>query len=236
MKRFLIIIFLLFPITVFGNNFWQQNNISKPKHYIFGYGSLVNSESRAASLKCQKSVVAARISPEFGYKRVWNYRGPGFTALGLVKTENATSINGIIYGVDESNMDILDEREKDYIRVEVPWELVESVDWMHLPKDGHLWIYVPINCYPPSPNYPLLQSYIDTCVTGFLEYSEEFAIEFLETTEGWSPYWLNDRILARRPWVHFSQYKTVDKILVKYPQKNNTFCRRMYVSEWGVVE
>jgi len=66
---------------------------------------------------------------------------------------------------------------------------------------------------PPSFQYPILQTYVDVCITGCLEYGEEFALEFIRTTFLWSPFWLNERELARRPWVHEKQYVTVDNLL-----------------------
>ena len=66
---------------------------------------------------------------------------------------------------------------------------------------------------PPSIQYPILQSYVDVVLTGCLEYGEDFAKEFIQTTFKWSPYWLNERTLARRPWVHEPQYVKIDQIL-----------------------
>jgi hypothetical protein len=40
-----------------------------------------------------------------------------------------------------------------------------------------------------------------------------FAREFIETTFLWSPFWLNERVLARRPWLHEGSYVKVDQIL-----------------------
>ena len=39
-------------------------------------------------------------------------------------------------------------------------------------------------------------------VEGALDYGETFAHELLETISDWSNFWLNDRELARRPWVY----------------------------------
>ncbi len=237
-KTIATILLILFTTTAYSNelNFWAKKNVPSPQNYIFGYGSLVNAESRAASFNCMQSVVAARISAEFGYKRVWNYKGPGFTALGLQKTDSPMSINGIIYSVHADDMSVWDQREKYYNRIELPWTFVESVDWMNLPKDGKLWVYIPKAHYLASPSHPLIQSYIDICVTGFLDYGEAFAVEFLQTTDNWSMYWLNDRLVARRPWVHFKPHTRVDNLLEQYPSKNNVFHLRSFVSEWRVQQ
>ena len=44
--------------------------------------------------------------------------------------------------------------------------------------------------------YPILQSYIDICILGCLEYGTEAAEKFVESTAGWSDaVWLNDRMV-----------------------------------------
>jgi hypothetical protein len=39
----------------------------------------------------------------------------------------------------------------------------------------------------------------------------------IATTKGWSNYWLNDRLLARRPWVEDTKYSAVDSLLKGIP-------------------
>jgi len=63
---------------------------------------------------------------------------------------------------------------------------------------------------PPSVRFPILQTYIDVVVSGCFEHGEDFAREFIETTFKWSPYWLNERELARRPWLHQAQTWTTE--------------------------
>ena len=45
------------------------------------------------------------------------------------------------------------------------------------------------------------------------EHGEEFAREFINTTFLWTPYWLNERELAHRPWLHEPNYVKIDKLL-----------------------
>jgi hypothetical protein len=54
----------------------------------------------------------------------------------------------------------------------------------------------------PSAAYPILQSYLDLVIEGGLEFGADYAREILASTVDWSAYWLNDRPLARRPWVY----------------------------------
>ena len=65
-------------------------------------------------------------------------------------------------------------------------------------------------------------------MTGGLEYGPDFAAEILETTEGWSPYWLDDRRLGRRPWVFEREWREIDALLAAHPAKaaDNTASRR----------
>ena len=130
------------------------------------------------------------------------------------------TINGVIYPVG-NDMSAFDSREKGYVRVEVPRALIEAVSWQAVPAQGTVWVYVPKaagkrpgeGLPPPDAKFPMVQSYIDIVIEGGLEYGPEFAREIIETTRDWSPYWLNDRTLARRPWVFDRQYAKVDALL-----------------------
>jgi hypothetical protein len=57
----------------------------------------------------------------------------------------------------------------------------------------------------------------DVVVEGGLENGEAFARELIETTSDWSDYWLNDRELARRPWLCDPQSAEVDRLLMSSP-------------------
>jgi hypothetical protein len=65
-----------------------------------------------------------------------------------------------------------------------------------------------------------------------LEQGKDAAVEFIKSTGGWEGPWLNDRLTARRPWVHQPQYKTIDRILED--TMPDTFRRRMLPEEMGV--
>ena len=126
----------------------------------------------------------------------------------------AQSINGVVYPVAREDLPKFDLREEGYKRVEVPLDLIESVGWERLPETGHIWIYIPDGTgKEPDASFPLLQSYIDTVIEGGLEYGEDFAQEILQTTYGWNQYWLNDRELPRRPWVHDPKAAKVDRLV-----------------------
>jgi hypothetical protein len=106
------------------------------------------------------------------------------------------------------------------------------------PGEGRFWVYVPAipgkepgaGLPPADIRFPVLESYIDVVVEGALEYGPEFAREIIVTTKGWSEYWLNDRELARRPWVFDSRSAAVDKILAAYAPD---FAERKFPEEFA---
>ncbi|WP_233833694.1 gamma-glutamylcyclotransferase family protein [Paraburkholderia sp. ZP32-5] len=225
--RSFVVVLALFSSAAYAQttDFWGTRLPDQPTQFIFGYGSLINTSSRATTAGKPIAAIPVRVAAAFGYVRSWSDRASsGFTALGLRRPfegEASMTINGVIYPVVGNDMSAFDEREKGYVRVEVPWALIEAVSWQPLPAQGTVWVYVPKaqNKAPgeglamPDARYPLVESYIDVVVEGALEYGPEFAREVIETTRDWSPYWLNDRTLARRPWVFNNQYAQVDALL-----------------------
>jgi hypothetical protein len=219
--------------------FWNKT-IKYPKNFIFGYGSIINEKSRNCTCGSSFNAIPVRISTKFGYRRCWNFHSPTakITALGLEKTnkENASTINGILYPLDEGSMKKFDEREEGYKRIKIPLKYIQKIGWECLPKHNcNIWTYVPNNNFllDASLKNPILQSYIDVCINGTLKYGEQFTIEFLETTFNWS-YWLNDRQIPRRPWIHEKNYKVIDEILSKYPSKkiDNNYKNRKLPTEY----
>jgi hypothetical protein len=198
--------------------YWHAENILQCSNYFIAYGSLVNYESRSRTVSNRNLVIPVRVSAEFGYRRVWGYKlTKKGTALGLqsVGPELADTINGVLFAASIEDMLRIDKREVDYVRVEVPWEYLESVGWLALPDHGKVWIYVPKEeeLQFPTLKEPISQAYLDVTMRGFLNLSEDFAREFVETTYGWSPYWLDDRLLARRPWIHNENWDVIDRLL-----------------------
>jgi len=230
-----------------GARDWQGVRLpDEPTQFIFGYGSLINSASRNSTAGKEVPAIPARVSAAFGYIRAWSNRSTsGFTALGLRKPapgEKASTINGVLYPVEGDDMAKYDVREQGYTRVEVPRDEIEPVSWMPLPASGRIWVYIPVEAggepdvglSPASAEFPLLQSYIDVVVEGALEYGESFANELLETTSDWSDYWLNDRELARRPWVHNPAASRVDELLMATSEAAAKMKLRLFPESYAI--
>ncbi len=206
-------------------DFWGRMLPGQPSNFIFGYGSLINTASRNATAIRPIQAIPVRVSAAFGYVRTWDDRSSsGFTALGLARPapgEQPMTINGVLFPVEGGDMTAFDARETGYARVEVPGPDIEAVSWQRLPAQGKIWVYIPelrgkppgVGLPQPNPSFPLLESYIDVVIEGGLEYGPGFAREIIETTTGWSRYWLNDRELGRRPWVFDKSYSAVDGLL-----------------------
>lgn len=120
-------------------------------------------------------------------------------------------------------------------------ELMTPLGWAQLPPGSTVWLFVPDSPSKGSPpgvglatasqSHPILQTYVDICVLGCLEFSREFAIEFICSTVGWDGPWRNDRQLPRRPWMHQPRYKEVDSLLQEVIPEQ--YARRMLPEEFG---
>lgn len=232
---------MLLGVNAKAEDHWGNKLPNQPTQFIFGYGSLINSASRNSSASKPIAAIPVRVSASFGFVRAWNDRSPtGFTALGLrrpVPGEGALTINGVIYPVDGNDMSSFDAREKGYVRVEVPREEIEALSWQQLPTEGKIWVYIPdvtgqepgVGLPTADAQHPLVESYVDVVIEGGLEYGQDYARELIETTKDWSPYWLNDRRLARRPWVFDKGFDTVDKLLERAPR----FTERRFAEDYA---
>lgn len=220
-------------------SYWGRKT-EQPSDFIFGYGSLINTPSREGTGRPGMHALPARLSPEFGHVRSWCARSGrlGWTALGLRPRrpgEAGWSINGVLFPVEPTLMPRFDRRESNYDRVAVPRQMIEAISWEDLPAQGTIWVYVPKSVAIPGTepllpdlNNPILQSYLDLCMEGALEFGPDFAREFVATTADWGSFWLNDRQIARRPWVENKQASVIDEILATTAPASAAFGSRLY--------
>ena len=232
---------------------------SLPSRTLFPFP--LHTASRTLSDPTAVSVVPVRVSAKAGFARAWNFQHPTahITALGVMRCApgEGRPINGVctpIKGADTLSSSsssssssaptlpqaVLD-REVGYTPVAIPGELVVPLGWAELPAGSTVWLFVPNSPNPgeepglglqlASATHPLLQTYVDICVLGCLEFSREFAIEFIQSTVGWDGPWLNDREVARRPWIHQPKWRAVDDLLMEVIPIE--YEARMLSSEYG---
>ncbi|MEM0935442.1 MAG: gamma-glutamylcyclotransferase family protein [Pseudomonadota bacterium] len=154
---------------------------------FFGYGSLVNRGTHAFAY-----ARPARLS---GWRRRWVSTSLRPVAYLSVEPWDG-EIAGLVARVPGADWTALDEREAAYDKHPVNVRLhacgTETKARVYVVSPGHT--------APPDTAHPVLLSYIDTVVQGFLEeFGTAGARAFFETTTGWHFPILNDRRAPRYP-------------------------------------
>jgi hypothetical protein len=162
-----------------------------PDPCFFGYGSLVNRATHA-----YPRAVPARAT---GWARVW--RGTRLRRIAYLSAVEAPDvvIEGLVAAVPGADWAALDARERAYLRHPLavvdhghshanpdrPEVMIYKVDPQHIAAEGA---------------HPILLSYLDTVVQGYLrEFGEGGVARFFETTSGWDMGLRNDRAAPEYP-------------------------------------
>jgi len=193
-------------------------NLNKPQ-YIIGYGSLMNELSKRRTTQNVSNNLPVRLS---GYQRIWNATanilGLSTTYLNVIPAQDS-QINAVIYRLfDQYDILRTDKRERSYCRKKVHFDQIEMLDHSELEK-GEIWIYIKdMNIHLPSKTYPIIQSYVDTFLSGCFQIEEKFRLngfteECVRSTKGWSQHWVNDRSYPRRPHLHQPCVKDINQLL-----------------------
>ncbi len=188
--------------------------------FILGYGSLLKKASLNRTLPQVKVIEPIYLN---NYLRSWNAIENikptlSSTFLGIEKLQDSR-VNCIIFEIENSLVPILDKREFLYNREKVDFNDIEfTTDTFKMSKDDDIWIYMTKEPVKPSTEYPIIQSYVDACISGCLEIEEKFnlenfAVDFIKTTQQWSSSWLNDRIFPRAPHIHEPDAYRIDILL-----------------------
>ena len=151
--------------------------------FFFGYGSLVNRATHAFP-----HPYPARIT---GWRRAWKHTTLREVAYLTVEPCAGAVIEGLIAAVPGHDWAELDAREGAYARHAVS-HLVDHA----APHEVDVQIYaVPDeHAAAPTVTHPILLSYIDVVVQGYLrEFGPDGAHRFFETTKGWHAPILDDR-------------------------------------------
>ena len=160
------------------------------KHYIFGYGSLINSQSRRVTGIAGDSI-PVRVN---GLQRYWvGFSEADMRAVG-VRPEQYSHCNGVLFDLPASELEKFDLRERGYVRQALSHSQIEYLQpaQAKLNSAQPVWVYV----YPDDPrkcqSNPISQAYLDVILLGCMEVGEGFAKEFLQHTHLWQN-WHNDR-------------------------------------------
>ncbi|SHJ15277.1 Gamma-glutamyl cyclotransferase, AIG2-like [Shimia gijangensis] len=176
--------------------------------YFFGYGSLVNQKTHDF-----EDAHPARLR---GWRRIWRHTNLRPVAYLTAVPDPSAEIDGLIAHVPNDDWAALDYRERAYDRLPV-------CDQINHPKDDP--ISVAVYTVPhgkhglPTEEHPVLLSYIDVVVQGYLrQFGEAGVADFFATTSGWSAPVLNDRenpIYPRHQRLSSDERQLVDDNLMR---------------------
>ncbi|WP_133010709.1 gamma-glutamylcyclotransferase family protein [Marinomonas flavescens] len=170
---------------------------SQDRHFILGYGSLINGESRS------KTGETGDVWPVklHGFERHWSVMSSeyGMSSVAVVKASEC-ACNGVLVEVPYDQFPLFDQREQGYQRSQIAREQLTTYLEHELPQ-GTYWVYHTHNVVEPDDNCPIALSYVDVILSGCLEHGDAFAQDFLALTKGWQAPLLNDRQQPRYPRV-----------------------------------
>ncbi len=214
--------------------------MSDTPQFIFGYGSLIESKSRAMTSSAALDAAPANV---VGIQRGWFGQTGGIglspTYLGAGADANS-NCNGVIFKVSQQQLDAFDEHEPGYHRERIDQHHITMLDGSKSAPEGDIWFYANTEKRDPSPEFPIVQSYVDICLNGCLEIEAtyplakeaEFAETFLQTSTNWSKYWVNDRIYPRRAFVYLPNASRIDALIRKVLGEEMFSCIEIEPASW----
>lgn len=153
---------------------------------FFGYGSLVNRATHS-----YPGGVPARLQ---GWRRVWVHTAARPVAFLSVERAADVTIDGLLAEVPGGDWSALDLREAAYLRHPVQVACAgqgRAAQVYAVPRD---------TAAAPEIRHPVLLSYLDAVVQGFLrEWGQDGVARFFATTAGWEAPFLDDRAVPRYP-------------------------------------
>ncbi|MCU7553041.1 gamma-glutamylcyclotransferase [Alteromonas sp. ASW11-19] len=195
------------------------SDIHEP-HIVVGYGSLMNTDSRQRFSAIPHDGIPVELK---GFTRAWVTRSQQErqTYVGAMPDSNAVLNAQLLPSLMDPS---LAQRERDYQFVSV------SVADLHFDIDPHaeamllpwletrsLWVCETLLQQPADEEFPVHQTYIDTCLAGCIEHAgDQEAVRFIETTQLWDHPRINDRgtpVYPRAGRVSADMYERIDRIM-----------------------
>lgn len=150
-------------------------------HLFFGYGSLVN--------RATHDYPGIRRATVSGWRRAWRHTQARDVAFLTAVPCAQSRIDGLLAEVPDGDWAALDAREWAYVRTAA--EPGRKAQIYNIPKTLH---------GAPSVKHPILLSYLDVVVQGYLqEFGNPGIDRFFITTDGWDAPVFDDRSAPRYP-------------------------------------
>lgn len=163
---------------------------------FFGYGSLVNRATHDYQ-ECRPAILT-------GWRRMWRHTTLRPAAYLTSVLAEGAQIEGLVAPVPGGDWAALDVREHAYDRTNISHQLRDAhthaaeVHVYSIPEGRH---------GAPTEDHPILLSYLDVVVQGYLrEFGEAGVARFFDTTDGWQapvrddrkdPIYSRHRVLSR---------------------------------------
>ncbi|PYG31047.1 gamma-glutamylcyclotransferase family protein [Pelagimonas varians] len=150
--------------------------------YFFGYGSLVDQRTH--------EFTPAQPAKASGWRRAWCATPDRDLCFLTAVRDKSSEIMGLVAPVPGQNWASLDAREQAYERHEAGHE----VDHPNGAASVAIYSVAPSRRSRPTADNPILLSYLDVVIHGYLqEFGEDGAAQFFATTSGWEAPILHDR-------------------------------------------
>ena len=156
--------------------------------YIFGYGSLINKNEISEELHKKKKIIPVIVT---GLKRSFNISSSGgkYKVLGVQDTKKDNWCNGVLFKVNEEELEKLIERESNYIVKTIEQNRI-SFDYgkqLTFKKDDQVLCFYPKPLYrlnkKQSTSRPIRPNYETICLEGARAFGPDFLRDFTETTQ-----------------------------------------------------
>lgn len=157
--------------------------------YFFGYGSLVNTSTHD-----YLNPAPARLH---GWQRSWCHTSLRDVAFLTATPAPGVAIDGLTAAVPDADWQALDAREFAYERVPAS----ATMDHTRA-AETEISVYAvpPLQQTTDGTRHPILLSYLDVVVQGYLQvFGESGVANFFATTTGWEAQTLDDRAQPRYP-------------------------------------
>lgn len=155
--------------------------------YIFGYGSIINLKYiKQIDIKKKRNIYPVMLR---NHLRHWIYTSSKNIYLGLYN-QKSKNVNGILVEVTETELDLLDQREKYYIRKEIDKDDIdESYQSVLIESDDIIYAYYS----DPSKTVKWvfdfeskqMKDYLYNVLSGCIKINRKFFEDFLLSTKGW---------------------------------------------------
>ncbi len=162
----------------------------------FGYGSLVNRATRPDGERAWPATLR-------GWRRTWNHRVPASdariacTSLSIDPAIEGDVIAGVVVRMPLAALPGLDAREANYDRLALPMAAFGLPPGLAARSGGErVYAYrsVAARREPAGAAHPILASYVDCIMAGYLERHGEAGLrDWIASTDGWEAPRLDDR-------------------------------------------